>query len=94
MTHVPLFWVIAVELALAVGLVSGGLARMREQRRTCGRCCETPSSGDEARNAAVQSSGPGRHTGSEDVPPTLGARVGTTTVGHIHAGRHADTKAV
>ncbi len=33
MAHVPLFWFIAVGLALAVGLVGGGLARMREQRR-------------------------------------------------------------
>ena len=33
MAHVPLFWVIAVGLVLAVGLVGGGLARMREQRR-------------------------------------------------------------
>ncbi len=33
MAHVPLFWVIAVGLVLAVGLVGGGLARMRGQRR-------------------------------------------------------------
>jgi len=33
MAQVPLFWVIAVGLVLAVGLVGGGLARMREQRR-------------------------------------------------------------
>jgi len=33
MAHVPLFWLIAVGLVLAVGLVGGGLARMREQRR-------------------------------------------------------------
>ena len=33
MAHVPLFWVMAVGLVLAVGLVGGGLARMREQRR-------------------------------------------------------------
>ena len=33
MAHVPLFWVIAVGLVLAVGLVGGAWARMREQRR-------------------------------------------------------------
>ena len=33
MAHVPVFWLIAVGLVLAVGLVGGGLARMREQRR-------------------------------------------------------------
>jgi hypothetical protein len=33
MAHVPLFWVIAVGLALAVVLVGGGWARVREQRR-------------------------------------------------------------
>jgi hypothetical protein len=33
MAHVPLFWVIAVGLVLAVVLVGGGWARMREQRR-------------------------------------------------------------
>ena len=33
MAHVPLFWVVAFGLVLAVGLVGGGLARMREQRR-------------------------------------------------------------
>jgi hypothetical protein len=33
MAHVPVFWVIAVRLVLAVGLVGGGLERMREQRR-------------------------------------------------------------
>jgi hypothetical protein len=33
MAHGPLFWFIAVGLVLAVGLVGGGIARMREQRR-------------------------------------------------------------
>jgi hypothetical protein len=33
MAQVLLFWFIAVGLVLAVGLVGGGLARMREQRR-------------------------------------------------------------
>jgi hypothetical protein len=33
MAHVPLFWVLAVGLVLAVGRVGGGLAWMREQRR-------------------------------------------------------------
>ena len=33
MAHVPLFWVIAVGLVLAVVLVGGGWARMHEQRR-------------------------------------------------------------
>ena len=33
MAHVPLFWLIVVGLVLAVGLVGGGLARLREQRR-------------------------------------------------------------
>jgi hypothetical protein len=33
MAHVPLFWLIAVGLVLAVVLVGGGWARMREQRR-------------------------------------------------------------
>jgi hypothetical protein len=33
MAHVPLFWFIVVGLVLAVGLVGGGLAQMREQRR-------------------------------------------------------------
>ena len=33
MAHVPLFWVVAFGLVLALGLVGGGSARMREQRR-------------------------------------------------------------
>jgi len=33
MAHIPLFWVIAVGLVLAVVLVGGGWARMRAQRR-------------------------------------------------------------
>ncbi len=33
MAHDPVVWVIAVGLTLAVGLVVGGWARMREQRR-------------------------------------------------------------
>ena len=33
MAHVPLFWVIAVGLVLAVALIGGGWARIRKQRR-------------------------------------------------------------
>jgi hypothetical protein len=33
MAHDPLFWVIAAGLILAVVLIGGGWARMREQRR-------------------------------------------------------------
>jgi hypothetical protein len=33
MAHVPLFWVLAVGLVLAVVLVGGGWALMHEQRR-------------------------------------------------------------
>ena len=33
MAHDPMFWVIVVGLVLAVALVGGGWARMREQRR-------------------------------------------------------------
>jgi hypothetical protein len=33
MAHNSMFWVIAVGLVLAVGLVGGGWARMRAQRR-------------------------------------------------------------
>jgi hypothetical protein len=33
MAHDPVFWVVAIGLVLAVGLVGGGWARMREQRR-------------------------------------------------------------
>jgi hypothetical protein len=56
MAHVPLFWVIAVGLVLVVGLVGGGLARMREQRRHVrGMLRDTF---DEGGRATVHNSGP------------------------------------
>ena len=77
MAHVPLFWVIAVGLALAVGLVGGGLPRMREQRAgMCGRWCETPSSGDKARRATAHSSGP---------PPSRASKTGSREADSLSA---------
>jgi hypothetical protein len=60
MAHDPLFWVMAVGLVLAVVIVGGGWARMREQRHHV-RELLRDTLGDGGRSATVQSSGPPTH---------------------------------
>ena len=63
MAHDPLFWFMAVGVTLAVVLVVGGWARMREQRRHVRELLHDTLSDDGARSASVQSSGRPTHPG-------------------------------
>jgi hypothetical protein len=70
MAHDPLFWVMAVGLVLAVVIVGGGWARMREQRHHVRELLrDTSATGAEARPFRVAARRHIRSSPRGDEPP-------------------------